>query len=796
MSNLLDFPPKKTYDLDLETPIQDFISAHGGGHPDEFKYDIKQWHSLRNNAVATVVHVDQIDVLSLYHAQLTSILSKLPSDIPLEISYAPAFNPRKLPVTLNNLTFERAAILFNLASLYSQLGASTDRSNTDGIKNAVARYQYAAGTLSYLNTVLPSLSKGIDEEEQPLDLTSPFVLGLKNLMLAQAQECSWQLAKINHYKNSLIAKIATRVASLYALSLQEFRNANPSVKHILPSDWIPHIEAKYHHFTAVAAFRKSLDETENSRYGYEISRLSKAQEEAKKAYDIGRRGKITASVLEDIKSLLDTVQKDLARAQRDNDLIYHHDVPAAAALPIIQETNLTDSTIPPALRDPNTALKQMQPLFDGLVGWGAREAMNIYNDRKQTLVRERVVEAAQELQFQADEQLRSMNLPAALEALERPIGLPPSLLRKAEEVQLENGLSRVTASIEDVRRLAQNNQAILDGAMDILDSEASEDEAARNEIPLNRLPSHEANVELIEKERRYRRILADAGESDETIRQKWDDWEESIAQLTWNEADLEASVPSSTVGSSSNFQSLQTRNHARSLRARLEQLDALHHDRDQLVNQARNLEAADDIQPRVLKVASGFERLTEIRADMFEDILDEELAKYDRFINVMGDLQQREESLLGDIRVINEQFLESRRDDPSVKDREHALQSLDLAYFKYREICRNLDEGFKFYNDLAGILTQFREVCKVWSLQRRRELHDMQAHISFEKLSLNDDGRVQQDLPSSEARTRSDAPGTQLSGSRFAHLSSRAPPSLESQEWEFEDMNLPPGPGK
>jgi programmed cell death 6-interacting protein len=56
-----------------------------------------------------------------------------------------------------------------------------------------------------------------------------------------------------------------------------------------------------------------------------------------------------------------------------------------------------------------------------------------------------------------------MNLPAALEALERPIGLPPSLLRKAEEVRLENGLSRVAASIEDVQRLAQSNQVILDG---------------------------------------------------------------------------------------------------------------------------------------------------------------------------------------------------------------------------------------------------------------------------------------------------------------------------------------------
>jgi programmed cell death 6-interacting protein len=56
-----------------------------------------------------------------------------------------------------------------------------------------------------------------------------------------------------------------------------------------------------------------------------------------------------------------------------------------------------------------------------------------------------------------------MNLPAALEALERPIGLPPSLLRKAEEVRLENGLSRVAASLEDVQRLAQSNQVILDG---------------------------------------------------------------------------------------------------------------------------------------------------------------------------------------------------------------------------------------------------------------------------------------------------------------------------------------------
>ncbi len=40
-------------------------------------------------------------------------------------------------------------------------------------------------------------------------------------------------------------------------------------------------------------------------------------------------------------------------------------------------------------------------------------------------------------------------------------------------------------------------------------------------------------------------------------------------------------------------------------------------------------------------------------------------------------------------------FLDSRKDDPAVKERERALQSLDLAYAKYREIVKNLDEGFK-----------------------------------------------------------------------------------------------------
>jgi len=71
--------------------------------------------------------------------------------------------------------------------------------------------------------------------------------------------------------------------------------------------------------------------------------------------------------------------------------------------------------------------------------------------------------------------------------------------------------------------------------MDILDHEASEDESTRESVSVDRVPSHEANMHLIEMYNRYRAILDQAAASDETVRTKWDQWERNITELTWDE---------------------------------------------------------------------------------------------------------------------------------------------------------------------------------------------------------------------------------------------------------------------
>ncbi|KAJ7494696.1 BRO1-like domain-containing protein [Mycena galericulata] len=787
MSNLLALPFKRTYNVDVKEPVHKYLLENGAHHPDAFRNDINRWQVLRKEGVGGIVHVDRVNATLSYHAQLLSALTKLPTDIQLEISYAPVFTPTSLPVTLRNLAFERAAVLFNLAALYCQLAASEDRSNADGIKRAIPNYQQAAGTLSYLRTsALPKLIFAPNDEELPLDLSESFVFGLEWLMLAQAQECWWQNAKLSNFKNPLLAKLAAHTAALYRLAITTIRDASPSIQHLFPSGWLPHIEAKQYHFQAVSQYRQSLGELEASNYGIELARLDQARVAAKQAYDIARRGKVAPAVLQDVQSLLDTVQKNYARAERDNDLIYHDDIPAAPALPPIPPSAIAKLTVVPGLLNPESTLGPDGPIFAEMIGWGAQEAINIYNDRKQNLVKDKISNVAQSLKDEADETLRSLNLPSALEALERSVGLPPSLLQKAEQVRLEDGPGKIEASLADVQRLAQRDTKILDEAMDILDNEASEDEAMRSDLSFDRAPSHEANVEFIEKERRYRDILQRAAESDETVRQKWDEWEASIVQLTTDEAELEAAVPSSTLSPStrSSSEAAEALKHSRALRVALEALDTLHRDLQDFVRRAQSLANADDIYSRILRAASGLEKLTEVKPEMFEDVSDQELAKYDKFLEEMARGGSKQAELLTTIKLRNEQFLQSRREDPSIKAREQALRSLDLSYQKYREILKNLNEGIHFYNDLAQIFLDFKATCKSWSLQRSSEIHSQAQSLQSAPLPVDDNPETEVSVsPPPRVPQRQERTSARL-------------PALTSNEWGFEDVPLPPGPGR
>ena len=111
------------------------------------------------------------------------------------------------------------------------------------------------------------------------------------------------------------------------------------------------------------------------------------------------------------------------------------------------------------------------------------------------------------------------------------------------------------------------------------------------------------------------------------------------------------SVPSSTISTLSHPKSNVTQTHARALRVLLESLDDLLLARTQLVQRAQRLVDADDIGPRILKIAAGFARWVDVKPAMFDDVSDEELAKYDKFITGIEEGDRKQAGILEDIKV-------------------------------------------------------------------------------------------------------------------------------------------------
>ena len=189
------------------------------------------------------------------------------------------------------------------------------------------------------------------------------------------------------------------------------------------------------------------------------------------------------------------------RAVRDNDLIYCSPVPPATQLAPIVGAGMVKLVTPKEVAEPISWLMTgeagVKPLFSALVPYGVHLALSVYTFRPQfvkllihqaytmtgkirscgTLTGrgkswtdlQRGGLSSSSILKEPDRvsTLQSLNLPGSMQALERPVGLPPSLLRKAEEVDSAGGVDRVKGLLAEVDRLSRANSQLLSEVSEI-----------------------------------------------------------------------------------------------------------------------------------------------------------------------------------------------------------------------------------------------------------------------------------------------------------------------------------------
>ncbi|XP_072162013.1 rhophilin-2-like [Bemisia tabaci] len=196
-----------------------------------------------------------IALLFQYYNQLYFVERRFfPPDRSLGIYFEWYDSLTGVPSCQKTVAFEKACVLFNMAAVYTQIGAKQDRLTEKGLDQAVDSFLRAAGTYTYIQenfTNAPSM-----------DLAPHMLDMLVHLMLAQARECLFEKLELQSeekrnmdvwldlaQESAQLAQVYETVHSLITMT---------SVQEYVPYSWVSLVQVKEQHYAGLAHFHSAV----------------------------------------------------------------------------------------------------------------------------------------------------------------------------------------------------------------------------------------------------------------------------------------------------------------------------------------------------------------------------------------------------------------------------------------------------------------------------------------------------------------------------------------------------------
>ncbi|XP_037553548.1 rhophilin-2 [Nematolebias whitei] len=241
---------KETKEVDFSTPFKDFIQEHYNEDGRSFEEEIADLMDVRQACRTPSRTEAGVELLAKYYNHLPLIENRFFSptrQTGIFFTWYDSFTG--MPVCQQNLSLEKASILFNMAALYSQIGARSDRQTTEGLEEAISAFQKAAGLLNLLKetfTHIPSF-----------DMSPAMISMLIRLMLSQAQQCLLEKIVLNGVPNQFcslikVAQEAAKVSEVYDQVHQSM--IQTTVKDNVPFFWSTMSVVKTNHYRSMAHY--------------------------------------------------------------------------------------------------------------------------------------------------------------------------------------------------------------------------------------------------------------------------------------------------------------------------------------------------------------------------------------------------------------------------------------------------------------------------------------------------------------------------------------------------------------
>lgn len=711
---------KKTVSVDLYRPLRNFIAFnYSEREAQNLEDDLQTLKQLRSDLErqSDPTPTARRDLLQNYYKALCLVETRFPISPDkdhintITFTWHDAFK-QKQKASQQNIHLEKAAVLFNLGAVYSQIGLSYDRATVDGRRQASHAFIGAAGAFAFLRD--NASTKASIGSSTTVDISVESAGMLERLMLAQAQECVFENTIAKGSTPGVCAKISRQVGVYYEEALAALSVA-PLNQHFEKA-WISHVQLKAALFYAEACYRYSLELHEKEEIAEEIARLKSGVSiltEAKKS----SKG-AAAQLLDAISKLEANLNRNLERAVKENDRVYLMRVPSPSSLPPLPAFSLVK---PLAMSEVLDASKEK--MFASLVPDSSFKALSRYTEMVDEIIRTQ----AEKLQ-QASEltriRLKEMDLPESILALEGNFTLQTDLKEDVEAVQISGGPAGLEAELQQLRDLRRVNQEMLVQIEELLQKEAREDAQFRSQFGTRwtRPQSNTLTKNLQDRLNRFAANLKQAAESDGRIERSVKEHSALLSIL--DRRPIESALPTLARP----IMSLDANEDAvvGALKQSLRQLETLGAQRAGLEDMLKEMKRKDDILPKLMTSTGSY-----------EDLFRKEISKYDHICEEIAQNIEAQERLLLQIQAQNDEFSAIFNLEDYKVSREKCYKQIQAAIAKFREIKENINEGLKFYVTLQDAITNVKQQCSDFVMTRNIQCREMMEDVQRQMAGLS-----------------------------------------------------------
>ncbi|KAJ3814623.1 BRO1-domain-containing protein [Lentinula lateritia] len=764
-SPMISIPLKSTEEVDWTTPIRHLISQSYGESPDNYSSECASLQRCRQDAVRGAGSDSTArDLLYKYFGQL-ELLELRFAEIRVTFPWKDAFTAKL--TTQTSIAFEKASILFQIASVHSSLAASQSRSDPEGIKRAFHYFRTCAGMLTYINdNFLHAPST---------DLSREVIKFLVALILAQATEVFLEKSTEEKKGSGLVSKVAAQTAGMYIALTEQVKEFMG--KGVFDRNWVMLIQIKAKYLSSLAQYHRSLADKALSKHGDALARLTLAETLAKESQYLASSFNPSvsptlpadaASTLSDrLKAHLSLCTNAKSTAQHENDLIYNAVLPNPDSLPQIETTSVASVVAPISIQDvygaPEVQKVIGQDIFLKLIPLSVHESASVYSEEKAKLVRGEVerVELAESQVRSAIETMGVKEGVAKFKAILKEAGddidddvdvIPPNARKWTDEIASLESRDPLTSLFSQLTQRKSSVQSTLSHISSNLSQESHATESLRVQYGVKF--TQEPSASLTRDMRRELKELQDhsgqAEGSDRQVEMLWDSVRADVGVLLgWGgEGELEElfrrAMDAVNDQGTPVAQSLldldegvndDEEAHERAVIAelvseideRFGRLSKISRERGEVLKDLKEKIQTDDVSPLLLLNR----RNTAVEPTLFAA----ELEKFRPYQQRLGQTVVQQEVVLSEVGAFWKSLREmsARKWEEREKRKKDLLVRFGRARDVYMEVRDGITKGLTFYTDLAQLASTLESTVKEFVEPRTREREALVRQLEVEK---------------------------------------------------------------